>query len=168
MSGGRKHNKKKKKYYQHEAEQNELAAKRAKQKAAFKKNRRYILPLVLNTVVFFGLYSYLVNKTDYMMPTLWVYFALTAGFCFTYVIYNRGFSRMKLTPDMLPASMSAEEKSAYIADGAERLERSKWMLTIIFPLLMTFILDILNMYILEPMLELAGSVTLAATVFPVL
>ena len=160
MSGGRKHLKKKKNYYQREAEVSELAAKKAKQKAAFKKNRKYILPLILNTVVFFGLYSFLVNKTDYMMPTLWVYFVLTAGFCFAYVIYNRGFSRMKLTPDMLPASMSAEEKSAYIADGAERLERSKWMLTIIFPLLMTFILDILNMYILEPMIEFANSIVL--------
>ena len=160
MSGGRKHLKKKKNYYQREAEVSELAAKKAKQKAAFKKNRKYILPLILNTVVFFGLYSFLVNKTDYMMPTLWVYFVLTAGFCFAYVIYNRGFSRMKLTPDMLPASMSAEEKSAYIADGAERLEKSKWMLTIIFPLLMTFILDILNMYILEPMIEFAGSIVL--------
>ena len=160
MSGGRKHLKKKKNYYQREAEVSELAAKKAKQKAAFKKNRKYILPLILNTVVFFGLYSFLVNKTDYMMPTLWVYFVLTAGFCFAYVIYNRGFSRMKLTPDMLPASMSAEEKSAYIADGAARLEKSKWMLTIIFPLLMTFILDILNMYILEPMLEFAGSIVL--------
>ena len=159
MSGGRKHHKKKKNN-QREAEISELAAKKAKQKAAFKKNRKYILPLILNTVVFFGVYSYLVNETDYMMPTLWVYFVLTAGFCFAYVIYNRGFSRMKLTPDMLPASMSAEEKSAYIADGAERLERSKWMLTIIFPLLMTFILDILNMYILEPMLEFAGSIVL--------
>ena len=160
MSGGRKHLKKKKNYYQREAEVSELAAKKAKQKAAFKKNRKYILPLILNTVVFFGLYSFLVNKTDYMMPTLWVYFVLTAGFCFAYVIYNRGFSRMKLTPDMLPASMSAQEKSAYIADGAERLEKSKWMLTIIFPLLMTFILDILNMYILEPMIEFAGSIVL--------
>ena len=160
MSGGRKHLKKKKNYYQREAEVSELAAKKAKQKAAFRKNRKYILPLILNTVVFFGLYTYLVNKTDYMMPTLWVYFVLTAGFCFSYVIYNRGFSRMKLTPDMLPASMSAEEKSAYIADGAERLERSKWMLTIIFPLLMTFILDILNMYILEPMIEFANSIVL--------
>ena len=103
-----------------------------------------------------------------MMPTLWVYFILTAGLCFSYVIYNRGFSRMKLTPDMLPDSMSKEEKEAFIADGQQRIEKSKWMLTIIFPLLMTFILDILNMYILEPMLELADSFTLAAEIFSVL
>ena len=168
MSGGRKHLKKKKNYYLREAEQNELATKKDRQKVALKKNRRFILPLILNTVLFFGVYYYLVNKTDYMMPTLWVYFALTAGFCFAYVIYNRGFSRMKLTPDMLPASMSAEEKAAYIADGQNRLEKSKWMLTVIFPLLMTFILDVLIMFILEPMFALAGYDVLAESAFPVL
>ena len=164
MSKGRKHNKKKRNAG-HEAEISELAAKKARQKAAFRKNRKYILPLIINTVAFFGLYSYLVSKPELMMITLWVYFILTAGFCFAYVIYNRGFSRMKLTPDMLPASMSAEEKAAFIADGRERIEKSKWMLTVIFPLLMTFILDILNMYILEPMLELADSFALAASIF---
>ena len=148
-----------------EAEQSELAAKKAKQKAAFKKNKKYILPLIINTVAFFAVYSILVTLSELvMMITLWVYFALTAGFCFTYVIYNRGFSRMKLTPDMLPDSMSREEKLAFIEDGRERIEKSKWMLTVIFPLLMTFILDILNMYILEPMLELAESTSMAVIV----
>ena len=166
MSGGRKHLKKKKNH-QNNAVESELSLKRAKQKAAFRKNRRYILPLIINTVFFFGIYYYLVNETDYMMPTLWVYFTLTAGFCFAYVIYNRGFSRMNLTPDMLPASMSAEEKAAYIENGKERLEKSKWMLTVIFPLLMTFILDVFMIFILDPMLELAGYETLASAV-PVL
>lgn len=160
MSKGRKH--KKKKHSVAASEQSELELKRSGQKAAFKKNRKYILPLVLNTVVFFGIYSYLVNQPKLMMPTLWVYFTLTAGFCFSYVIYNRGFSRMKLTPDMLPDSMSMDEKKAFIEDGQARIERSKWMLTIIFPLLMTFILDVLNIYILEPMLKLAGSVSMVA------
>jgi hypothetical protein len=162
MPKGRKH--KKKKIDNREAEKSELTIKKAKQKAAFKKNRKYILPLVLNTVVFFGLYSYLVEQPKLMMPTLWAYFVLTAGFCFSYVIYNRGFSRMKLTPDMLPDSMSMDEKMAFIEDGQVRIERSKWMLTIIFPLLMTFILDILNMYILEPMLDLAASVSMVAVI----
>lgn len=162
MPKGRKH--KKKKNATALTEQSSAELKKAKQKAAFKKNRKYILPLVLNTVLFFGLYSYLVEQPKLMIPTLWVYFILTAGFCFSYVIYNRGFSRMKLTPDMLPDSMSIDEKNAFIEEGKVRIERSKWMLTIIFPLLMTFILDILNMYILEPMLKLANSVALAAVI----
>ena len=162
MSKGRKN--KKKRNTLREAEQSELALKRAKQKETFKKNKRYVLPLVLNTVIFFGLYSYLVNQPALMMPTLWVYFAVTSILCFSYVIYNRGFSRMKLTPDMLPDSMSAEEKRAFIEDGEKRIEKSKWMLTLIFPLLMTFILDILNMYILEPMLQLADVSSLASAI----
>ena len=159
----------KKKKHQKPAEISEAAEKKARRDAAFKKNRRYILPLILNTIVFFGLYSYLVDVSpSVMMVTLWVYFALTAGFCFAYVIYNRGFSRMNLTPDMLPDSMSAEEKAAFIEDGKDRIEKSKWMITIIFPLLMTFILDIVYMYIIEPMFELASSmalVTVITTIF---
>ena len=159
----------KKKKHQKPAEISEAAEKKARRDAAFKRNRRYILPLILNTIVFFGLYSFLVDVSpSVMMVTLWVYFALTAGFCFAYVIYNRGFSRMNLTPDMLPDSMSTEEKAAFIEDGKDRIEKSKWMITIIFPLLMTFILDIVYMYIIEPMFELASSmalVTVITTVF---
>lgn len=164
MPKGRKNKK-----HQKPAEISEAAEKKARRDAAFKKNRRYILPLILNTIVSFGLYSYLVDVSpSVMMVTLWVYFALTAGFCFAYVIYNRGFSRMNLTPDMLPDSMSTEEKAAFIEDGKDRIEKSKWMITIIFPLLMTFILDIVYMYIIEPMFELASSmalVTVIKTVF---
>ena len=151
MSKGRKHNKKKK--------QNSVESQGERKNAAFKKNKKYILPLILNTILFFGLYSVLVNLSEtVMMITLWSYLALTLGFSFTYIIYNRGFSRMNLTPDMLPASMSMEEKNAFIEDGKLRLERSKWMLLIIFPLLVTFILDVVGMYLLEPLLDLANSI----------
>lgn len=150
------------------AEQNELAAKKAKQRAAFKKNKKYILPLVLNTVIFFAVYSYLVTLPSLAIPTLWVYFGLTAAFCLAYIIYNRGFSRMNVTVEMLPNSMSLEEKQAFIDEAKTRLEKSKWMLTIIFPLLMTFIIDILNMYIIEPMLELSDLAALYTTVCTVL
>ena len=66
MPKGRKH--KKKKIDNREGEQSELSLKKERQRAAFKKNRKYILPLVLNTVVFFGLYSYLVEQPKLMMP----------------------------------------------------------------------------------------------------
>ncbi len=131
------------------------AAKKERQRAAFKKNRRFILPLILNTIVFFGIYNYLVNQPNLVEITMWVYFALTLGFGAAYIIYNRAFTRLKLTPDMLPNSMSREEKEAFIADGKERLEKSKWMITIFFPLLMTFILEVFNLFILDPMFDLS-------------
>ena len=152
MSKGGKRIKKKKKPV-------EVGGSDFKKSESFKKNKKYLLPLILNTVLFFGLYSILVNISEtVMMATLWTYFALTLGFSAAYVIYNRGFSRMNVTPDMLPSSMSAEEKEAFINDGKMRLEKSKWMLTIIFPLLVTFILDSLNIYILDPIVNFANSI----------
>ena len=153
MSKGRKHNKKKKKI----SSENSVAFN---QSAAFKKNKKYLLPLILNTVLFFGLYSILVRVSGtVMMITLWTYFALTIAFSFTYIIYNRGFSRMNVTPEMLPASMSAEEKNEFIENGKQRLEKSKWMLLIIFPLMMTFHLDTVGMYLIEPLLDFTSSIS---------
>ena len=152
MSKGGKHIKKKKKPV-------ETGSSDFKKSESFKKNKKYLLPLILNTVLFFGLYSFLVNISEFvMMATLWTYFALTLGFSFAYIIYNRGFSRMNVTPEMLPSSMSFEEKTEFIEDGKRRLERSKWMLLIIFPLLVTFILDMVGIYLLEPLLDLANSI----------
>ena len=130
-----------------------------RKQAAFKKNKKYILPLVINTILFFGVYSVLVRQSKgIMMATLWTYFALTIIFSFSYIIYNRGFSRMSVTPEMLPASMSPEEKEEFIENGKVRLEKSKWMLLIIFPLLMTFIFDIVGIFLLEPIIEFANSI----------
>ena len=75
-----------------------------------------------------------------------LYLALTAVFTFAYVIYNRGFTRRHLTPDMLPEEWSDEQKTAYIADGTERLRKSKWMLTVIFPLVLTFMFDCIELF----------------------
>ena len=131
-----------------------------RKQAAFKKNKKYILPLIINTILFFGVYSVLVRQSKgIMMATLWTYFALTIIFSFSYIIYNRGFSRMSVTPEMLPASMSPEEKEEFIENGKVRLEKSKWMLLIIFPLLMTFILDVVGIFILEPIIEFANSIS---------
>jgi len=163
MSKGKKHVKKKKPTAR-EIERSELAIKKEKRDAAFKKNKKYILPLILNTIILFALYSYLVTiSKQVMMITLWVYFGLTAASCLAYIIYNRGFSRLNVTPEMLPASMSDAEKREFIEEAKLRIEKSKWMLTVIFPLIMTFILDILNMWLFEPMMELAG-ISLASTV----
>ena len=127
---------------------------------SFRKNKKYLLPLILNTILFFGVYSVLVRISELtMMIALWTYFALTIVFSFAYIIYNRGFSRMNVTPEMLPASMSIEEKNAFIEDGKMRLERSKWMLLIIFPLLMTFILDVIGIFLLEPLFEFANGIS---------
>ena len=48
--------------------------------------------------------------------------------------------------DMLPEEWSEEQKLAYISDGERRLKKSKWMLTIIFPLVLTFLFDCIELF----------------------
>ena len=121
-----------------------------------KKSLRYLMILAVNTVLFFAVYRTLLFYTDltqnpYASFVVFVlYGLLLVGFVLAYLIYNRFLYRKGLTPEQLPEDWSAEKKCAFLADGERRLERSKWMMTIIFPLLFTFLIDTLDLFILEP------------------
>ncbi len=116
---------------------------------------RYLALLTLNTVLFFALYKILLlwaertDETFYSFVVLVLYTALLLGFVLGYLIYNRFLYRKNLTKEDLPDSMSDEEKDAFLADGRERLEKSKWMMTIIFPLVLTFLIDAVDLFILD-------------------
>ena len=94
-------------------------------------NWKLLLIVVLNTIIFFGFYRLMMNFL-YFEFVMGAYLVLTAGFVFGYFIYNRGLTRRNITPEMLPDEWSYEQKEAYIQDGKTRLQKSKWMLTIIF------------------------------------
>ena len=126
-----------------------------RKKASFERNKKYLLPLLLNTVLFYGVYAVLCNTPAYL-AVLWIYFAALLGFSAAYVIYNRGFFRKNLTVEMLPDTMSLEEKEAFLNDVKHRADSSKWMITIIFPLVMTFMIDIVILFMLEPFMESLG------------
>ena len=122
-----------------------------------KKSKRYLFWLVANTVLFFTVYQLLLafaertDKTFASFLVLAVYTALFLGFLLAYLIYNRFLYRKNLTPEQLPDSWSAEQKEAFLADGARRLERSKWMMTIIFPLALTFLFDAIYLFLIDPL-----------------
>ena len=145
MSGGKKHRRKRKQPESVNAEELLKLEKR-------KENKKYLLPLALNSVVFLIAYWFFMSQPFYK-TVLWIYFALTLGSTLTYVVYNRAFTRKGVTPEMLPSSMSEEEKTEFIADGERRLKRSKWMLTIIFPLILTFFIDMFVLFVAEPLLS---------------
>ena len=113
--------------------------------------------MVANTVLFFTAYQLLLafaertDKTFASFLVLAVYTALFLGFLLAYLIYNRFLYRKNLTPEQLPDSWSAEQKEAFLADGAHRLERSKWMMTIIFPLALTFLFDAIYLFLIDPL-----------------
>ena len=66
-----------------------------------------------------------------------------------YLIYNRFLYRKGVTHEDLPDTMTYEEKQAFIDDGNARLKKSKWMMLIILPLVVTFLIDTFDLFILE-------------------
>lgn len=100
--------------------------------------------LVAVTAVVFLLYRFLINQYFFEI-TLTVYMVVAAIAIFSYVIYNRGFSRKGLTPEMLPDTMTAEEKQEFIADGERKLKKSRPLLMVIFAFAFTFVYDAIEL-----------------------
>ena len=89
----------------------------------------------------------------YFFPiVMFAYMATLTVLVFTYIIYNRGFSRKGITVDMLPDDWSEERKLEFVESGKRRLERSKWLLVFIISLLFTFIVEAVLLFVL-PMFE---------------
>lgn len=107
--------------------------------------------LLLNSVVSVGVYMYLVSFYFWMYVII-AYSVALIGFILAYVIANRGFVDNGVTYEMLPDTMSDTEKRDYIESLAERKRKSRWMLLVIFPLLLAFIAELLNLYIIQPIL----------------
>ena len=99
---------------------------------------------ILFSVAYFALAPY--------FPIYIVYLALGIVVTLVFVIYNRGFVGKSLKPEQLPDTMTREEKQTFIDDCATRLRRSRWMITLIFPISLAFCLDMMYLFLL-PMLE---------------
>ena len=119
------------------------------------KNKRYLILLIVNTVLFLLIYrvplayAELTDKTFFAFLVMVLYLALLLGFVFAYLIYNRFLYRKGITHEQLPPEWSAEQKIAFIEDGERRLQRSKWMITIIFPLIVTFLVDAVDLFLID-------------------
>ena len=72
-----------------------------------------------------------------------LYALIGAGFLIAYIIYNRGFTRDHITPEMLPDTMSEHEKLAFIQSGVERKRKSKWMIVVLFAAFVPLAIDFL-------------------------
>ncbi len=120
-----------------------------------KKGIRHLILLAVNTVLFFAVYRLLLTYAEMSQQTLasflvlTLYTALFLGFLLGYLIYNRFLYRKGLSPEDLPADWSEEKKTDFLADGARRLEKSKWMMTIIFPLALTFMIDAIDLFVFD-------------------
>lgn len=111
-------------------------------------NQWLLLLLIGNSILFSVAYFTLAA----IFPIYIVYLAVGAIMTLIFVTYNRGFVGRNLKPEQLPDTMSQEEKQKFIDDCATRLHRSRWMITIIFPIVLAFALDMMYLFLL-PMLE---------------
>ena len=111
-------------------------------------NQWLLLLLIGNSIIFSVAYFTLAT----IFPIYIVYLAVGAVMTLIFVIYNRGFVGKNLTPDQMSDSMTFEEKQKFIDDCAARLHRSRWMITVIFPIILAFCLDMMYLFLL-PMLE---------------
>ncbi len=122
------------------------------------KNIRYLILLCVNTILFFTVYRVLISYGELTQETLYsfiamvLYMVLLLGFVLAYLIYNRFFYRRGVAPEQLPHEWSEAEKQAFLEDGARRMERSRWMLTVIFPLVVTFFIDAVDLFIIDTFL----------------
>lgn len=120
---------------------------------------RRVLWLAGNTILFYIVYRvplFYAEMTDETIYAAWVtgiYAVLLLGFVSAYLIYNRFLYRKGITPDQLPDSMTDEQKQAFIEDGNRRLEKSKWMMLIILPLVLVFLIDAVQLFIWEPLFK---------------
>ena len=133
----------------------DTAAENKIDKATALRNLGRLMVTIAVTAVIFCLYRYLIDFY-YFEIVLGIYMGVATVVIFTYVIYNRGFSRMGLTPEMLPDTMTDEQKAEFIENGKERLRRSRPLLILIFAFAFTFIFDILELFALPLVKELLG------------
>ena len=114
-----------------------------------------LLLLVLVTAVVLGLYRVAMSFSWFEI-LFWCYLALSTVLILTYVIYNQGFFRKGVTSDMLPEEWSEEEKEAFVAEGERRRDRSRWMLIPILAFVVTFAVDLFELFVIPFFSEMFG------------
>ena len=116
---------------------------------------RHMVILIVNTVLFMSVYFVFLRYADlaqnayYSFIVMILYMALFVGFLLGYLIYNRFLYRKNLTVQDLPDTMTQQEKEDFIADGTERLRKSKWVMLIILPIVITFLVDAIDLFVLD-------------------
>ncbi len=105
--------------------------------------------LIVNTLFFAVLY-FVISKISYyaQLAVCMTYLIGGGALGLWYVIYNRGFVTKGKTPEMLSSDIPYDERVAMIEDGRRRMERSRWALLIIFPILATFLLDMIYLFLI--------------------
>ena len=121
--------------------------------------RLFLFLLAGNTILSLCSYQILLHLAAGSDQPIWtllvmlLYAALTVGFLLAYLIYNRFLYRKGLTPEQLPEAWSEQQKHEFLADSERRLKKSRWMMLIIFPLIVTFLYDAIDLFLIDALLR---------------
>ncbi|MCQ2385957.1 MAG: hypothetical protein MJ078_04730 [Clostridia bacterium] len=124
-------------------------------KAGKKKTLRYVLLLLGNTVLLFGIYCYFVIRRNVNF-LFWVYFVALFALLLWYVIENRGFALKNVSYCDLPAEWGEEKKRDFLRRRDLRASRSKLLLCFIVPICLSLCFDTLYLFYGEAFLSLWG------------
>ena len=111
-------------------------------------NWRRALKLVLSTIAAMGIYFYLSSTSLWKIAVI-AYVAIASVLIIAYFIVNRAFTGSGVTYEMLPDTMTQKEKEEYLADVADRERRSRPMLMVIFPVIITLLVDLFRLFVLD-------------------
>lgn len=103
-----------------------------------------ILTVFLMTAVLLVIYEIGIRLR--WQPMFWIYFAALAAAWVGYVVYNRGFTRTRVSRNSLPRTWSEAEKDEFYADAARRKEKSKKLFYLAISLALVFAYDIVALY----------------------
>ncbi len=110
--------------------------------------------LLANSIIILTVY-FVLNSLEFW-PIFFIYMGVAAALVVIYVIYNRGFVYKNATPEMLPETIPYEERVAILEGAKARQDKSRWMLTLILPFLLAFMLDALYLFILSDLFAMLG------------
>jgi hypothetical protein len=112
-------------------------------------NWKRALILVLSTAFAMGLYFFLMNIYSLWKFVVIAYVAVASVLIIAYFIINRAFTGSGVTYEMLPDTMTHDEKEEYLADVADREKRSRPLLLVIFPVIITLLVDLFRLFVLD-------------------
>lgn len=115
-------------------------------------NWKRAIILVLSTAFAMGIYFFLMNIYSLWKIVVIAYVAVASILIIAYFIINRAFTGSGVTYEMLPDTMTHDEKEEYLADVAERERRSRPLLMVIFPVVITLLVDLFRLFVLDGLL----------------
>ena len=115
-------------------------------RGAFKSfNYKLAFKLAALIILFISVFR-LLKLYDLYLFAIVLYTAVTLGVAIYYIVYNRGVLSGKITPEMLPAEWSDQQKNAMIDDLTARRQKSKWTHLILIPMVFVYGFELLEVY----------------------